>query len=59
MRIKAEKKYNIAPMSRFMPVFKSFLNTQILELLSYGEYNQPFISVICFLKTTNLSVHRF
>ena len=42
-----------------MPVFKSFLNTQILELLNYGQYNQPFISVICFLKTINLSVHRF
>ena len=31
---------------------------KLCELLSYGEYNQLFISVICFLKTTHLSVHR-
>ena len=29
------------------------------ELLSFGAYNHLFISVICFLKTTHLSVHRF
>ena len=32
---------------------------RLVELLSYGEYNHLFISVICFLKTTHLSVHRF
>ena len=31
---------------------------KLFELLSYGEYNQLFTSVICFLKTTHLSVHR-
>ena len=30
-----------------------------IELLSYGEYNHLFISVACFVRTTNLSVHRF
>ena len=29
---------------------------RLLELLSYGEYNHIYISVICFLKTTHLSV---
>ena len=32
---------------------------KLFELLSYGAYNHLFISVICFLKTTHLSVHRF
>ena len=31
---------------------------KLFELLSYGEYNHHFIYVICFLKTTHLSVHR-
>ena len=31
---------------------------KLFELLSYGEYNHLFISLICFLKTTHLSVHR-
>ena len=31
----------------------------LFEFLSYGEYNHLFISVICFLKTTHLSVYRF
>ena len=31
----------------------------MLELLSYGEYDQLFISVICFLKRTRLPFHRF
>ena len=31
----------------------------MLELLSYGEYDQLFISVICFLKRTRLLFHRF
>ena len=37
----------------FASPWKSF------ELLSYGEYNNLFTSLICFLKTTHLSVHRF
>ena len=32
---------------------------KLFKLLSYGAYNHRFISVICFLKTTHLSVHRF
>ena len=32
---------------------------RLLELLSYGEYDQLFISVICFLKRTRLPFHRF
>ena len=28
----------------------------LVELLSYGEYNQRFISLICFLETAQLSV---
>ena len=31
---------------------------KLFELLSYGEYNHHFFYVICFLKTTHLSVHR-
>ena len=31
----------------------------MLELLSYGEYDQLFISVICFLKRSRLPFHRF
>ena len=30
-----------------------------VELLSHGEYNHLFISVICCMETTHLSVHRF
>ena len=30
-----------------------------VESLSHGEYNHLFISVICFMETTHLSVHRF
>ena len=29
---------------------------RLVELLSYGEYNQRFISLICFLETARLSV---
>ena len=32
---------------------------KLFELLRYGESNHLFISVICFLETTHLSVHRF
>ena len=32
---------------------------KLFKLLSYGAHNHRFISVICFLKTTHLSVHRF
>ena len=32
---------------------------RLLELLSYGDYNQVSISDICFLKRTRLSFHRF
>ena len=32
---------------------------KLCGLLSYGEYSNLFISVVCFLKTTHLSVHRF
>ena len=31
---------------------------KLFEFLSYGEYNHLFISLIFFLKTSNLSVHR-
>ena len=34
------------------------VNVIFVELPSYGEYNDLFISVTCFLKTTRLSVHR-
>ena len=48
--------------SKVFGTHKSFLiftfasQRRLLELLSYGEYNQLSISVICFLKTTLLSV---
>ena len=32
---------------------------KLCGLLNYGEYSHLFISVVCFLKTTHLSVHRF
>ena len=32
---------------------------RLLELLSFGKYNQVFISDICFLKRTRLFFHRF
>ena len=32
---------------------------RFLELLSYGEYDQIFISVICFLKRSRLPFPRF
>ena len=32
---------------------------QLQEALSCGEYNHLFISIACFLRTTNSSVHRF
>ena len=32
---------------------------KLFGLLSYGEHSHLFISVVCFLKTTHLSVHRF
>ena len=40
-------------------IFTFASQRRLVELLSYGEYNHLFISVICFLKATNLSVHRF
>ena len=40
-------------------IFTFASQRRLVELLSYGEYNHIFISVICFLKATNLSVHRF
>ena len=61
-----------ASTSRFVFVFESFLSykfrtkflffftftsqCKLFELLSYGEYNHIFISVICFVKTTHLSI---
>ena len=32
---------------------------KLCGLLNYGKYSHLFISVVCFLKTTHLSVHRF
>ena len=68
-----EKKSScLASMARFISVLESFETYKprmtfeiftfaskrgLLELLSYGECNHPFISVTCFLKTTHLSVH--
>ena len=43
----------------FFLIFTFASQRRLLELLSYGEYNQLFISVICFLKTTHLSASRF
>ena len=40
-------------------IFTFASQRRLVELLSYGEYNHLFIFVICFLKTTHLSVHRF
>ena len=41
-------------------IFFSFASQcKLCGLLSYGEYSHLFISVVCFLKTTHLSVHRF
>ena len=40
----------------FFLIFTFASQRRLLELLSYGEYNQLSISVICFLKTTLLSV---
>ena len=40
----------------FFKIFTFASQRRLLELLSYGEYNQLSISVICFLKTTLLSV---
>ena len=40
-------------------IFTFASQRRLVELLSYGEYNHLFISVVCFLKTTHLSVYRF
>ena len=41
-------------------IFFSFASQcKLCGLLSYGEYSHLFISVVCFVKTTHLSVHRF
>ena len=43
----------------FFLIFTFASQRRLLELLSYGEYNQLVISVICFLKTSYLSASRF
>ena len=65
MRIETENKKNVLVLRQFSKVSKrtnperrfkmfTFANKRgLLELLSYGECNHLFISVICFLKTTN------
>ena len=65
MRIETENKKNLLVLRQFSKVSKrtnpewhfkifTFANKRgLLELLSYGECNHLFISVICFLKTTN------
>ena len=40
----------------FFLIFTFASQSRLLELLSYSEYNQLSISVICFLKTTLLSI---
>ena len=42
-----------------MIIFTFTSQRRLLELPNYGEYNHLFTSVVCFLKTTHLSVHRF
>ena len=42
-----------------LKIFTFASQRRLLELINYGEYNHRYTSVICFLKTTHLSVHRF
>ena len=43
----------------YFKIFTFPSQRRLLELLNYGEYNHIFTSVVCFLKKTHLSVHRF
>ena len=71
LKPRKKKRSCLASMARFISVLERFETYKpyhlkiftfaskrvLLELLSYGECNHPFISVTCFLKTTHLSVH--
>ena len=46
-------------MNFFLNFFTFASQRRLLELLSYGEHNHLFISVICSLKTTYLSTYLF
>ena len=43
----------------FFLIFTFASQRRLLELLSYGEHNHLFISVICSLKITHLSTYLF
>ena len=43
----------------YFEIFTFTSQRRLLELPNYDEYNHLFTSVVCFLKTTHLSVHRF